>query len=256
MIRNKISTGARLALFLVWSGFVISIWILRRLLVAKANRARIAAGYSMLWSKVTLRLLGLKVTLEGTKPTNPFFLVTNHLGYLDIPLIASQLPCTFVAKSEVASWPLFGTLATLSGTLFIDRESMRDNKRVNDRIQKHFSSSGSLALFPEGTSTDGRKVAPFRSSLLCYPADRGMPVHCASIRYIAPQGCIKASESMCWWGDMTMLPHFIQLFSMAGMSAVIQFSSEPVRSFDRKELAQSLHQAVSTGLEKINRLPI
>ena len=210
-----------------------------------------AAVYSSLWSRGTLRILGMKVAVTGDPPKAPFFLVTNHLGYLDIAVLASQVKCTFVSKSEVASWPLFGTLASLSGTLYIDRDSMRDTERVNARIKEHFSAGGSLALFPEGTSTDGRAVAPFRSSLLQYPAASGMEVRCAAIRYIAPEGSAPASESMCWWGEMTLLPHLVRLFGTAGTRAEVAFSPERIRGGDRKDLAMRLHAEVGRGLEEL-----
>ena len=211
-----------------------------------------AAGYSSLWSRGTLRILGMKVAVQGEPPAAPFFLVTNHLGYLDIAVLASQVRCTFVSKAEVAAWPLFGTLASLSGTLYIDRESMRDTERVNARIAAHFSAGGSLALFPEGASTDGRAVAPFRSSLLQFPAASRMEVHCAAIRYIAPEGSPPASETMCWWGEMTLLPHLIRLFGTAGMLAEVSFSPEGIRAEDRKELATMLHAEVDRRLEALN----
>ena len=236
-------------LFLAWSGFVIVLWMVRRIFVTRVQSARIASGYSTLWGQGTLYLLGMKVVLQGPLPEKPFFLVTNHLGYLDIAVLSSQLSCTYVAKAEVSAWPLFGTLASLSGTLYIDRESMRDTKRVNARILEHFASGGSLALFPEGTSTDGNTVAPFRSSLLQFPADTGMPVHCATLRYDAPDNSFPASHSMCWWGNMTLLPHIIRLFSMADMRATLRFAPVPIQGRERKGLAQNLQKTVLSGLE-------
>jgi 1-acyl-sn-glycerol-3-phosphate acyltransferase len=246
--RGSISAVIRSVLFLLWSASVIMLWLARRVFLTRARSAVVAAHYSSLWSRVTLRILGLEVAARGEPPAAPFFLVTNHLGYLDIAVIASVVPCTFVSKAEVARWPLFGTLASLSGTLYVDRGSLRDPARVNARIRSHFAAGGSLALFPEGTSTDGSAVAPFRSPLLEYPASDGMEVRCAAIRYFAPEGCPPASESMCWWGDMTLAPHLFKLFRMKGMRAEISFSPAKVRAGNRKDLAVSLRDEVRQSL--------
>jgi len=203
-------------------------------------------------------LLALKIKVVGKPPVAPFFLVTNHLGYLDIAVLASQLDCTFVAKSQVASWPLFGALASLSGTLFINRESMRDTERVNGHIAKHFLSGGSLVLFPEGTSSNGEGVLPFRPSLLHYPCDNSMPVHSATLKYTIKNGADQksagtnsanpAAQIMCWWGEMTLWPHLVELFSTRGLEAEINFSGITHYHTDRKDLATQLQAEVYRSL--------
>jgi 1-acyl-sn-glycerol-3-phosphate acyltransferase len=256
--RGAPAAWIRIALFLLWTGAIIAAWLARRVFLRAASRPGAsfpaaslpveAARFSRWWSLGALRLLGIRVRVHGRLPPAPFFLVTNHLGYLDIAVIASQIPCTFVSKAEVAGWPVFGTLATLSGTLFVDRKSKRDTGRVSRLIGGHFAAGGSLALFPEGTSTAGYDVATFHSALLEYPAAARYPVHCAALRYLAPAGFPPAALTMCWWGDADFLPHFLNLFRMPGMTAEIAFAPSPVTGSDRKSLAASLQEAVEERL--------
>jgi 1-acyl-sn-glycerol-3-phosphate acyltransferase len=247
--RGPFAAGIRLVLFLLWSAAVAGLWLIRRSFLSAASRPGAAAHFSKWWSQGALRLLEVRVNVHGHAPAAPFFLVTNHLGYLDIAVIASRVPCTFVSKSEVAGWPVFGTLASLAGTLYVDRKSKRDAGRVSRLIPDHFAAGGSLALFPEGTSTNGYEVAPFRSPLLEFPAATRYPVHCAALSYRAPRGFPPASRSMCWWGDATFLPHFLNLFRMRGMTAEIAFAPQPVSGGDRKSLAKVLQEAVGERLD-------
>jgi 1-acyl-sn-glycerol-3-phosphate acyltransferase len=250
--RGLLSAGTRLVVFFLWSAAIAALWLLRRPFIAVRYRPVAAAHFSRWWSIGVLRILEMRVQVHGRVPTPPFFLVTNHLGYLDIAVIASRVPCTFVSKSEVSGWPVFGTLASLAGTLYVDRKSKRDAGRVSRLIPDHFAAGGSLTLFAEGTSTAGYEVAPFRSPLLEYPAASRFPVQCAAIQYHAPFGFPPASLSMCWWGGATFLPHFLKLFRMPGMSAEIAFAAEPVSGSDRKSLAVLLHDSVTERLRWLN----
>jgi 1-acyl-sn-glycerol-3-phosphate acyltransferase len=247
-----VSAGLRLIAVLLWSGAIALAWVARSLPLPAPARPVAAARFARWWSLGTLKLLGVKVITHGRVPAPPFFLVANHLGYLDIAVIASQVPCTFVSKSEVAGWPVFGTLASLAGTLYVDRKSRKDAGRVSRLIPDHFAAGGSLALFPEGTSTAGYEVAPFRTPLLEFPAATRYPVHCAALRYRAPEGFPPAAQTMCWWGDAAFLPHFLNLFRMPGMVAEIAFACEPVSGADRKSLARVLQDAVEERLAYLN----
>ncbi|HKP95984.1 MAG TPA: lysophospholipid acyltransferase family protein [Fibrobacteria bacterium] len=250
--RGPVAAGAGLALLLLWSAAIAGLWLIRSIFLSPASRPVAAARFSRWWSLGALKLLGVRVEVHGPVPAPPFFLVANHLGYLDIAVIASRVPCTFVSKSEVAGWPVFGTLASLAGTLYVDRKSKRDAGRVSRLIPDHFAAGGSLTLFPEGTSTAGYEVAPFRSPLLEFPAATRYPVHCAALRYQAPKGFPPAALTMCWWGDATFLPHFLNLFRMPGMIAEIAFAAGPVSGADRKSLAKVLQEAVEERLGYLN----
>lgn len=241
--RGPAETSFRLAAFLAWSAAIAAAWAFPSPFLGPRARVSWAARLTSAWGRGTLRALGVRVEVGGTPPRPPFFLAANHLGYLDVAVIAAHLPCAFVAKGEVRSWPVFGALAAFSGTVFIDRDSPADIPRVNRLLARRLDQGGGVCVFPEGTSTGGEPMA-FRSPLLELPASRRLPVHYASLRYRLPRNAPSASRAMCWWGDMPFLPHFLRLFSLRGMEAELTFGPEAKRSGNRKALAAALSRAV------------
>ncbi len=146
---------------------------------AIAWRNRILTG----WARDVAHVIGMHVQIEGPLPAAPFLLVTNHLSYLDIPMIASACGCAFVAKKEVARWPLLGRMTADLGAIFVDRENIGDVTRVSECIAAALGAGQSVALFPEGTSSMGARVAPFHPALLASVARLGIPVHYAALTY-------------------------------------------------------------------------
>lgn len=216
-----------------------------------ALRRRFRSATFRIWSRFVLRTLSLSVEVLGLPPRPPFLLVANHLGYLDIPLLATELGGRFVAKSEVRAWPVIGLLARSVSTIFVDRTRRRDVVRVGGSIRQAVAEGDGVVLFPEGTSTDGRAVAPFRSALLAEAAEAGIPVHYASLRYRTPSGEPSAEEAVCWWGDMTFTPHFLRLLSLSSIEATVVFGGEPILSRSRKMLAARLNEAVRNLLPDV-----
>jgi 1-acyl-sn-glycerol-3-phosphate acyltransferase len=197
------------------------------------------------WARTIVKLLGIKIRTNAIVPATPFFLVSNHLSYLDIVVLASQMDCVFIAKREVKSWPLFGLLSRSMNTIFIDRARAADIPRVNALIEETLQSGQNIVVFPEGTSTAGAEVLPFRPSLL-EPAARGnFPVAYASLSYCTPPDETSAHLSVCWWGAMTLLPHLFGVFRLSEIEATLTFGRETLQGTDRKELAQRLHEAVT-----------
>ncbi len=197
------------------------------------------------WAKTIVTILGIKIRTNAIVPATPFFLVSNHLSYLDIVVLASQMDCVFIAKREVARWPVFGLLSRSMNTIFIDRARASDIPRVNALIVETLQSGQNIVVFPEGTSTAGAEVWPFKPSLL-EPAARGnFPVAYASISYRTPPDEMPAHLSVCWWGAMTLLPHLLGVFRLSAIEATLTFGTETLQGTDRKELAQRLHEAVT-----------
>jgi 1-acyl-sn-glycerol-3-phosphate acyltransferase len=196
------------------------------------------------WAKGVVRILGLRVTAAGSPPEPPFFLVTNHLGYLDVVVLAALAPCFFLAKSEVAAWPVLGFLARSMSTVFVDRARPADLPRVLERMERVARSGHGLAFFPEATSSPGEEVLPFRSSLFEAPARSGYPVCCARLRYETPAGEPPARLAVCWWGDMTFCGHFYELLKIPRLDASVVFG-DVVTGHDRKELARAARAGVS-----------
>jgi 1-acyl-sn-glycerol-3-phosphate acyltransferase len=196
------------------------------------------------WARLTNTLLGMRVEARGTPPQAPFFLVSNHLSYMDIVAFASRLDCVFIAKSEVANWPVLGFLCRSMGTIFVDRNSRLDVLRVNRLIEKALRSGKGILLFPEGTSTPGAEVLPFHSALLEPAVRRGCPVSFATVSYRTPVGQAPSHQSVCWWGKMPFLPHFYRLLQLKSVETTVVFGSHSIRADDRKLLARRLWQAV------------
>ncbi len=193
---------------------------------------------SLLW------LMGARVESYGTPPRAPFVLVSNHLSYVDILLLASRLDTVFVSKYEVSDWPLLGVLCRAMGTVFLNRESRRDLSRVLDEMNRHLDHGCGIVFFPEGTSTNGSGVLDFRPSLLEIAVRLRQPVSYASLRYATSEGQPAAADAVCWWGDAPFVPHFLRLLSMPGFRAELRFGAQPIASSNRKRLALELRQAV------------
>lgn len=197
------------------------------------------------WALTTISLLNIKLVTNNHAPQAPFLLVANHLSYIDIVILASQLDCAFVAKSEVSGWPFIGSLCRCMNTIFIKRDNKRDIVTAMSKTQELIGSGVGVVLFAEGTSTAGQTVAPFKSSLLEFAANQNIPVHYASITYATNPDEISAAESVCWWGDMTFPDHFFRLLQLQGFSGSLTFGPEPIAHYDRRVLAVKLWRAVS-----------
>jgi 1-acyl-sn-glycerol-3-phosphate acyltransferase len=194
----------------------------------------------------TSRIFQLEIQVTGEIPAHGL-LVSNHLSYLDILLLSSLTPAIFVAKREVRSWPVMGILARLGGTLFIDRQRRTHVGQVNGEIKAALNDGALVVIFPEGTSSDGQGVLPFKSSLLEPATQPQAPLTVGCLQYTLADG--DAGAEVCYWGDAVFFPHLLNLLSQPGVHATVRFAAIQQHSRDRKELAQQLHAAVS-GLKK------
>ncbi len=248
----------RICLFLLIT-FALSPWlIMGNMLLSIYRPAQLRWRHFIirLWAKGIRWVMGMRIRTEGPLPAAPFFLVSNHLSYVDIPLLFCLRPCVFIAKQEVQSWPLLGPLARMANTLFIDRSNRRDLTRVNKNIAENINACQGLVLFAEGTSTHGETVRPFKPSLLEIPARRQLPVYCASISYGTPPGSPGADQVICWWGDMTFPDHLFKLFKLPYFEAVVVFSSTPIVCPDRKKLARLAWETVHRNFIPIVSTPL
>jgi 1-acyl-sn-glycerol-3-phosphate acyltransferase len=169
-------------------------------------------------------------------------LVSNHLSYLDILVIGAATPASFVAKSEVRKWPILGFFARVAGTIFVEREKRAEAGRAAAEIEAALRTGITVTLFPEGTSSGGETVLPFKSSLL-EPATRQTHPLCAGlIQYELDDG--DPGEEVCYWKDMTLVPHLVNLLSKRVVRAKVRFTQLRAPSTDRKELARQLHSEV------------
>ena len=204
-----------------------------------------------LWSWLVSWLLNMKISIKGSLGNPPFYLVSNHLSYVDVIPLWLCAKGTFIAKSEIKSWPFFGWATKTLGVIFIDRNMRRDVQRVNKLIASTMSEEQGVIIFPEGTSTKGKEVKPFHTSLLQYPAEVGMPVSYASISYKSYNPNRPASHYICWWGDMPFFGHFWNLLKMKGFEVTISFGKQSISHNDRKILASKLHRAVKENFDPV-----
>ncbi len=197
------------------------------------------------WGRAVAAIIGMRIVTIGKPPRPPFFLVSNHLSYVDIIAYAARLGCVFISRSEVAGWAGIGFLARSVGTIFVNREKPQDIPQVIGEINHALDEGMGVLLFPEGRSGAGDRVLPFHPSLLEPAAKANYPVSYASISYRTRPGETPAYLAINWWEDVTFARHARELLKLSGFDAFITFGSHAIRSDDRKELAKSLWGAVN-----------
>ena len=188
-----------------------------------------------------LRVFHVELRVTGLVPSSGL-LVCNHLSYLDVLVLGATTPCVFVSKCEVRRWPVFGWCATLAGTLFLRRDRRSDVARLTREMRRALDSGALIALFPEGTTSDGREVLPFKSSLLEPATCQPHALSAGFIEYALADGDV--AEEVCYWKDMTLLPHLLNLLGKRGVEARLFFIELRQASPDRKQLARQLHSEV------------
>jgi 1-acyl-sn-glycerol-3-phosphate acyltransferase len=189
---------------------------------------------------------------------SPVLFVSNHSSYLDIPVLGALIPASFVAKAEVADWPLFGILAKLQNTVFIARRQV-DAVAHCDALSARLARHRNIILFPEGTSTDGQRVVHFKSSLFNVANEAGgdgpnitvQPVSVTCIGFCNfPATRIERSR-YAWYGDMAMPKHLWKIFQQGSFTIEVMFHPPvmPADFPDRKALATYCQKRVALGVE-------
>lgn len=193
------------------------------------------------WSIRILAVMGIQVTVAGPVPAEGL-VVSNHLSYVDILAFSAVVPCTFVSKNEVKSWPAIGWIASLAGAVFIDRDRRSQTHQVQPKIQMALESGSILVLFPEGTSSDGREVLPLHSSLFETAVATQSLITAAHISYELDEG--DPGKHVSYWGDMTLVSHLVKLLSKTGVRATLRFADKPRVFTDRKQAVASARQEI------------
>jgi 1-acyl-sn-glycerol-3-phosphate acyltransferase len=211
------------------------------------------------YHRLTCRIIGLDVEVRGRmSDAAPTLFVSNHTSYFDIPVLGSLILGSFVAKTEVGSWPVFGWLSKMQRTVFVDRRR-HTTHRQRDDLQRRLDAGDNLILFPEGTSNDGNAVLPFRSALLSVAErearGRALTVQPVSVSYTKlnslPMG-YRNRAYLAWYGDMTLGSHLWQFARLGPARVVVEFH-DPVTIADfrsRKELTQHCYAEISGGVAK------
>ena len=239
---RKLRSLTRFVFLLVMMLVTYAVWYILRFFIPNKQFWRQYAFE--FWSRMWVRICGIDIEVIGTPPKAPFFLVSNHLGYIDIPVIRSVVKGVFVAKHEIHDWTMAGKMVRNMGTIFVNRENRRDIPRAGDQIIEALNRGEGVIVFPEGTSTRGDEVLPFNSSFLEFAARTDTPVSYVSLSYRTPEGEPPPSECITWWDDTGFLPHLLRMLEVKRFTAVLNFGDQPVINPDRKRLAAELRQKV------------
>jgi 1-acyl-sn-glycerol-3-phosphate acyltransferase len=197
------------------------------------------------WSQRMLRILGIPLQLQGRPAAQgPVLLVANHLSWLDILVLHAAQHCRFVSKSDVKHWPLIGTLATGGGTLYIEREKRRDAMRVVHHMVESLKAGEVVAVFPEGTTGDGRALLPFHGNLIQAAISADAPVQPVALRFL-DSASGQDSDAPLYLGDDTLVASLWRTLAGPRFVAHVRFG-EPQRAEgrDRRQWAHDLREAV------------
>lgn len=199
------------------------------------------------------RIIGMRIQVSGALDNaRPLLLVTNHSSYLDIIVLGAVTKVRFAPKADVAKWPFIGAICRMTNCVFIDRRVSKTSANIG-ALKDALNEKSAVALFPEGTTSDGKRVLPFRSSYFAL-ADEGamdypLTIQPATIRYTRIHGlpitCIERPK-LAWYGDMELLPHVIELLKLSPLEVQITFHA-PLISDEynrRKNITKKAENAV------------
>lgn len=201
------------------------------------------------WCRRIVRVMGFQCVVEGVIPCGGA-VVSNHLSYLDILMYSAAQPFVMVAKSEVRGWPLMGWLTWQAGTVYVERGGgSKTYPAVNAAMAEAYRSGLPVLFFPEGTTTDGDEVLPFRRGLFHSVLNECVPLRVAALRYSLGEYAVNATasvaEDVCWWGDMAFMPHLFHLLGLKGLLARMNFGDEILAREDRFVLSETAREQVA-----------
>ncbi len=212
----------------------------------------------IVYHRIVCALIGLRIHVVGSKINkHPLLVTANHSSWLDIPVISAMTPAVFVAKQEIASWPLFGLLAKLQRSVFVDRTRRHKTADVNAEIAQRLAEGDPVILFGEGTASDGNRILPFRSALIGAARDAlanaehtgQVFIQPLSLAYTRLQGVPMGRQFRpvtAWHGGVRLGPHFIEVLRQGGIDVTASWG-EPIAydgEIDRKAVAKELETSV------------
>jgi 1-acyl-sn-glycerol-3-phosphate acyltransferase len=230
-------------------------------LLALRRGWRIATSLPYTWQRLAWRLIGMRVRVVGEPAPPPLLIASSHSSWLDITVLGGLMkPLSFVAKSEVAGWPVLGLLAKLQRTIFIDRTRRMDTGPVSREAARRVAKGEAVVLFAEGTTSDGNRILPFRSALLGAAeqatGDSSTIVQPVAVTYVGIQG-IPVGRSdrphIAWYGDMDFIAHFRHIIGRGALDVVVSFG-EPIAfgpGTDRKAVAEQCFREVRRMQEAV-----
>lgn len=229
-----------LALLHIVNGFVTVLLVFPSL-SAEQRQMRV-----QVWSRGMLRRIGIELVVKGQPDMRgPLMLVANHISWLDITSLHAARFCRFVSKADIKQWPFIGKLASGIGTLFLERTSRRDAMRVVHHMADSLRAGDVLAVFPEGTTSDGTTLLPFHANLFEAAIVANVPVQPVALQFI-DRATGKPSFAPCYVGDDTLAESVWRTLTMPGIAVVITFGQPQLANGrDRRAWALALQQAIA-----------
>lgn len=207
------------------------------------------------WCRRIVKAMGIDVKVTGEPPASGA-VVSNHLSYLDILLYSAARPFVMVSKTEVKSWPLLGRLTAQAGTVYVDRGGGPSTyDAVNRAMAEAYQRGLPVLFFPEGTTTDGSAVLPFRRGLFHSVLNNHVELRTAALRYAIGDGNGSATvaNEVCWWGDALFGPHLFRCLGLRGVSARIDFGDAVLERADRFQLSEGAQVSVAQAYDALGR---
>lgn len=248
-----LAMGAWVTLRMTYRVVALAIWTLllfpvRCLSIPIAPLSRTA---EVQWRRLLLRVWGagacwiarMHLTVTGTPPKPPYYLVTNHLTLVDVVVLARAAGCVFVSRADVQDEGVLGVLAKGMNTIFIDRAKVRDTHRVNEIIHAALDKGYGVHMFAESRISQDAQVHPFKPPLLEPAVRRGMAVHYAAISYATPPGAARARDVIVWKDGVSLAGCILNVLRLPSFSASIHFGDAALSAPDRKQLAEKLYLA-------------
>ena len=196
------------------------------------------------WARRMLDIIGVGLEVRGQPGTGPLLLVANHISWLDILVIHATRHCRFVSKSDVKHWPLIGALATGAGTLYIERESRRDAMRVVHHMAERLRAGDILAVFPEGTTSDGVTLLPFHANLIQAAVSADAPAQPVALRFVE-RSTRQTSLAPIYIGDDSLLGSIWRTLTGPPLDAVVVLGNpQHAQGRDRRTWAAALRGEV------------
>lgn len=194
------------------------------------------------WLRRLMRILGIRFSIHGKPVAGGQVIVCNHVSWLDIPLVGAALCSRFVARSDIQHWPVAGWLASCTGVFYI-RRGPGGSRPLLEKLSPYLRRGGSVVIFPEGTTTDGRQVLPFHARLFQGAIDAGCPVQPLALRY-GPTA--DGRQLAPFIGDDDLVSHILRLLKAPGLSAELHYGEpiHPGEAEDRQQLARRAEEAV------------
>ncbi|EGP10162.1 1-acyl-sn-glycerol-3-phosphate acyltransferase [Bradyrhizobiaceae bacterium SG-6C] len=222
-----------------------------------------------LFHRVACAVIGIRINQVGERTReSPVLILSNHASWLDIIVLGAIAPVVFVAKSEVANWPLFGQLAKLQRTVFVERERRHKTGDAARAMSDRLLGGDAVVLFPEGTSSDGIRILPFRSALIgavhhaigdSTHHDRVtvQPVSLAYVRFGGVPVGRALREKVAWYGDVDLVPHLLGVFASGAVDVTVSWGAPVSYGMDanRKEIAREAENAVRRMTARALRSP-